>query len=344
MALDFMTGVDYLDTSQLSSLFTLGGSPTISTTANYFKDGTRGVRCASSLQSVNVLGLTNAATRVLGFYIRFNGAFGELRCIASIADGTPATNANNQVGLVITATGALAIYRGIGRGGVPGGTQLGSDSANLLTLSTWYFIEIVVTVNNTTGTVEVYVDGSKAGWIDLSSQDTQSTANAYANAWGLGGTTAGDIAYDNIYSKSDGTRFGPGAARSYVPDANGAVRQWTPSTGSNDFSVVDEIPPNGDTDYLESTSAGNIVTMGYPAIATTNAIKGLQVLNYARTTSTGSIRGVARIGGTDYFATCPALSTSYGYKPAIFELSPDSGVAWTESEIDGAEFGTEHTT
>jgi hypothetical protein len=341
MALEFMCGFDYLDTTTLTAHFT-ANSGAVQTSV--VRNGTKAWLTLGAIEALYKTGLSNAATRVLGFGYYTSILGGEARCFVSIADGTPGTSGNNQISLVRATDGKISAYRGLAPGGVPGGTLLGTSS-NVLSQATWYYIEIVVTVDNTVGSVEVYVDGSKSGWIDLSGIDTQSTANAYANAFGFGSSSNGTSQYfDDVYCKSDGTRFGPGACRSYLPDANGAVRQWTPSTGANDYAVVDEIPPNGDTDYLESTAAADVVTLGFPAIGTTNAIKAVQVLTYGKTTTSGTIRAVSRISGTNYFGTSRALGSSYAYLANIWQNSPATSSPWTDSEIDGAEFGVEHET
>jgi hypothetical protein len=51
------------------------------------------------------------------------------------------------------------------------------------------------------------------------------------------------------------------------------------------------------------------------------------------------VKDVVRSGGTDFAGAAQALSTSYGYKSAIREADPATGVPWTKAGVNTAEFG-----
>jgi hypothetical protein len=356
MALDFFTGFDHYATADLTtgitSRFTTVQNATIQTSV--FRNGSRGLSLDVGATSyVKKTGLSNAATRILGFGFRSTNVLGSAgRIIAALSDGDPSTAGNVNIGLAIDSSAKLEVYNGRALNSNSGGTKLGSSSTNTLSSNTWYFIEIVVTVHNSTGTVEVYVNGSKTNWIDLTGQDTQGGANAYSNAFGFGGMTTGtntDV-FDDLYcvSGSGGTvttRLGDVKAVAVVASSgDGALGQFTPSTGTDNGAMVDDATPNGDTDYNESTSVGNIDTYAFAALGSVGTIYGLNLHNYVKKTdATGcDATGVVRIGSTNYLGTQRALGTSYGYITDLMELSPATSAAWVPSEVDGAEFGVKH--
>jgi hypothetical protein len=130
-------------------------------------------------------------------------------------------------------------------------------------------------------------------------------------------------------------------------DANGTTRQFTPSTGTDDFAVVDEALANSDTDYLSSSSPGDVVTMGLQnLIATGSTILGLQVVAQVRKETSGSAghEPAFRIGGVNYFGTEVLISSTYEFTHQCYGKSPASGIAWTESEFNNAEVGAKKST
>lgn len=353
MALDYFTGFDHYATADL----TLGVTPRFTAIQNATiasgsaRNGANGLSLSvGNTAWVKHTSLANAATRVLGFAFRATDTTAGTRVIAALSDGDPITAGNVQVGLQITTAGKLAVYRGRALGTGTGGVQLGSDSTNVLSSNTWYYIELVVTVHNSTGTVAVFVNGTTSGWINLTSQDTQETAAAQINAFGFNGITSGGVSIDDVYclSGSGGartTRLGDVKAVAVVASSgDGALGQFTPSSGTDNGAMVDETTPNSDTDYNESTSVANIDTYAFAALGSVGVIYGLNLHNYVKKTDAGTCdgQGVARIGSTNYLQTQRAVATSYGYSTDLMEQSPATVADWTPAEVDGAEFGVKH--
>jgi hypothetical protein len=355
MALDWFSGFDYYATADLTtgvtSRFTSHSGWVISSGAA--RTGTNGLRAPAAGNSIINTALSNAATRILGFAMRFqNTTTDDGRVFAAFGDGDPTNSSFVQVSLALTSSGKLQVYRGRQLSANSGGTQLGSDSTNVLSSNTWYYVELVVTFHNSAGTVEVFVNNSKTGWIDLTGQDTTNTANAYANSFGFGGrnNSGTNDDYDDVYVVS-GTggirtsRLGDCRCRAVIASTgDGAVAQFTPSSGSDNGAMVDDTTPNGDTDYNESTSVGDIDTYAFGACGATGTIFGVQGHMQCKKTdaSTGDGQVVARIGSTNYLGTQTGLSTTYGHLTTLWEQSPDTSSNWTASEVDGAEFGLKH--
>jgi hypothetical protein len=290
--------------------------------------------------------LGNNATMVLEFWFKcLNTSSAVGRVFACFSDGDPGTAGNVQVGLALSNAGNLQIWRNKGLGSTVGGTQLGSNSTNALSNNTWYHIGIVATFHNSAGTVEVYVDDTKTNWIDLTSQDTQQTANAYANAFGLAGQNANtdDTVFDDIVCDT-ATRRGPITIVELIANGNGATNNFTPSAGLN-YQNVDDSTPNSDTDYNESTGVGNIDLYEYTNPSSLSSIEFVKVSSIVKQAGAGSadVQNVVRVGTTNYLQTQRTITTSYGATEDILEVSPATSVAWTGSEVISMQAGCKHS-
>lgn len=347
MALKFFTGFDHYANADLTTGLTPRfNSATVGTgiTTTNFRNGTRCLKLSSASDNVAKTGMSNDVTNVLGVAARFDAFTDAGRIFMAISDGVPGTAGNVHVGLAFNATGNLQVFTGRALISASGGTQLGSNSSNALTISTYYYIELAVTVNGSTGTVEVYVNGSKSGWIDLTGQDTQATANAYANAFGLGGVNGGGIAYDDLYF--DTVRNGDCKVTAVnASTGNGTHADSTPSTGTDRGALVDETVPNSGTDFNTIAVTNDMDTYNFPAItgSVNGPILGLNVHNFVQKSDAGACdaRGIALIGGTLYNGTTRSISQTYGYITDLHLVSPATAVAWTPAEVDAAEFGVE---
>lgn len=348
MALEFLTGFEGYTTSLLTSGIWTGTSGA-TVQSSVVLTGSQSCRLDASTSYVYKSGLSNAVTRVVGFRYRLSSSPSENRSICTISDGVPTTAGNCQVSLGVQTDLTLAVYRNRALGST-GGTQLGSNSSNSLSASTNYYIELVVTVDNSAGTVEVYVNGSKTGWIDLTGQDTQQTANAYSNAFGLACSANGNNQYvDDVYTLTGSgsaptTRLGDSKVLASLPAiGNGSQTAWTPSTGSDHGAMVDDTTPDSDTTYNEGAAASDVDTYVGTALGGSGTVHGLVLRNFLKKTDAGTCdtRNVVRIGSTNYYGSVENLSTSYLYYNTLYTTSPATSAAWSVSEIDAMQRGVE---
>lgn len=251
-----------------------------------------------------------------------------------------------QVYLTLDGAGHLQVKNG-------SGTVLGTGST-VLSVGTVYYFELKVTINNSTGVVALRINGVSE--LSLTSQDTQNSGNATADGirmgFGGGGNTHLDY-YDDLYVL-DGTGSAPtndflGDCRveSILPSGNGNSSQLVGSDGNStdNYLLVDETAPDGDTTYVESSTVSNKDTYAYGNVTpTTGTVFGVQVLPYAQKTDGGarSIASIARLSGTEVDSADKTLSSSYGYLPDIRETKPGGGT-WSISDVNSAEFGVKVT-
>jgi hypothetical protein len=277
------------------------------------------------------------ATLIVGAGIKFTGT-GLFRWLFQ-------EGATTHIELTVNGSGFIEVRRGAG------GTLLATGITPLVA-DTYYHLEVKVNVHDSTGSVEVRINeavdctftgdtrnGGATGLMDRFSQSTP-----------YGGTFGNGFAYfDDLFIMSTAGSYnndfkGDCRVEALYPDANGNSSQFVGSDGNStdNYALVDEKPPNSDTDYVQSSTVGEKDTYNYGSItSTTGNVHGVQVLPFARKTDAGSrsIASIARSNGVEGVGADKALAETYAYHPQIFEENPDTTDAWTIAEVNAAEFG-----
>jgi len=230
-------------------------------------------------------------------------------------------------------------------------------STNSLVLNTWYYIEIKFTIaDSPSGVYEVRVNGSSTGWIPRGTGDTRNGANASVNIikiWS-GYTSAGSYTYiDDIYicDGTDGTATqgapnndfkGDVRVDSYAPVGNGTNSHWVGSDGDS-------------TDNYALVSDGNVVTYVAAPYTTSETIDTYvmadvlagtiplmtQVNTRAKKSDAGSCALYPYVlsSGSVYTGVQVSVGITDSIYMEIIDKDPNSGLAWTDSTLNAAEFG-----
>ena len=237
--------------------------------------------------------------------------------------------------------------------GVPsvhGEELLATTNETFLLIDGWHYFEFKCTINDTTGSFQLWVDEVEATWDGANTgRDTRAGGNAStADRIFIQGVSGGETFIDDLYIL-DGTgatnndKLGDVRVDAVMPDADGNYEQFTNSTGVDAFALVDEIPPNDNTDYVEHNVIGEKDSWSFANIAATQDIHGVQLTHIARKTSANarSLKHLTRVSGSDFLGPAITMGESFDGKEHIWELNPNTGSAWTTSQINGAEFGVE---
>jgi hypothetical protein len=122
------------------------------------------------------------------------------------------------------------------------------------------------------------------------------------------------------------------------------VKQWTPLTGTDNFEMVNEIPPTGDTDYNFSSLVGNKDLQGFPVLPTTpDSIFCVSQIFGIRKEESGT-RGfnpLINVDATDFPQATQNVATSYDWFYQHYLQNPDTLAAWLVAERAAATFGYE---
>ncbi len=289
------------------------------------------------------------ATFVTGFAY-YKGLSGGINFLFFRGDN----NATTHVSLSTDSNNNLRVTRG-----TSGGTLLGQTDSNVLTLNTWHYIEMYVTLSDTVGEVKLRVDGViPAGWSDLTSQDTKNGGTAVVFDSIHFDDSRTQDRFDDLYifngtaSSGDNPNndlIGDSAVLTIYPDGNGNTSGLDGSDGNqvDNYQMVDEVVASSG-DYTGSTSTGNLDTYTYGDISTAvDTVFGLVVSSWAAKSSAGN-RGfatVVRTSGDQSTSTGYALTTTFVAHDIIYETNPNQSTEeWTVTNVNAAEFGVVVTT
>ena len=210
-----------------------------------------------------------------------------------------------------------------------------------LMLNTWYYIEVKVFCHATSGTVEVKLDGTTIE--SLTGINTQGGTNLYNNKvrcyW------AYSYVDDFYICDGSGSTLNDfqGVCRviGLFPNADTTTIQWTPSTGTTHYDLVDENPENT-TDYVSTSTQADTDLYTYPSLIGTGTILGVQVsstVNLAAGVSLVFQAPIVSSGTTDIGPDTVLTSVTYSDVRHISITDPHTGQPWTISGLAAAQIG-----
>ena len=284
------------------------------------------------------------ATWTVGMAIKGGQVDGYTRLI-TLVDGTTVQCevGLNSLGQLYVGRGWTSVYTDCTS--TPGYAPLAylATKPTVFDTTGWHYIELSATIG-ASGSYNVQVDGLSV--LSASGVNTQASGTAGANRVQIGWNNG--LSVDDLYI-CDGQGSAPwngllGDVRvqALLPAADGDLAQFVPSTGTSHFALVDEVPPNGDTDYVSSANAGDVdlYQMGDVA-AVSGDVLGVQVLASARKDDAGTrtLTPVIKTGGVEHDGTAVALGTSYAYVSQIWEQNPETSAPWTITEANALQAG-----
>lgn len=327
-----------------------GGSGAVISTA-YGRLGSQGVALYGSLNGglIKNIYTANSGYGFLGvaMYVPSYGAYAHE--IFSVYDNTDLF-AHTQCTIMLNIDGSItACYRD-GGGGY--GTVLASSAPGRVAAATWNYIEAKIKVHNTSGEVEVRVNGVvvlSATGINTRHQ----TANNYFTRVGIGGTNGFSATweysyFDDFYYCDDAgtvnnTYLGDVRLGAIYPNGVGSSTVWTPVGIAANWGAVSEHSPDDDTTYVWANTVGNddLYTMDDVA-ATVSGIKGLLINCRIRKDDATARTYAALVKPSGSAASEVATRTvpgGYSNQQDVSELNPATSAAWTAAQVNAMEAG-----
>jgi hypothetical protein len=238
-------------------------------------------------------------------------------------------------------------------------TQLGSASA-ALAVDTWYMIELKVDASSNPGSLDARLNGVSFASGANSSQVPWSrvlvgpfagnpTLDMYADDWAINDSTG-----------SNQTSWpGNGAVIQLMPNADGDAHAWLKTAGgagdSNNYQLVDEIPNNDASDFVQSVTlnAEDLYNVGASGLAANQPITCVGVSGRFRNdtadattafkfelekAASGTKATSANIvPNSTTWRTGEVTGTQTSY-PLMTYTDPD-GAAWTQATLDTMQIG-----
>jgi hypothetical protein len=328
-------------TQYWTQIYSTGGDAAPTITAAMGLNGTYGVRWTGFNSRSRPLAITLAPTGakcVIQTALYIGNTFSGMSVDTSDDPSSTTTNAAifyvrqggaTQIWLRVNTNGTLSLMRG--------STVLATSSLALQQAAYHYF-EAESVIANSGGTFIVKVDGTE--FINFTG-DTQNTASAtwdevvLIHIWaGNGGQTL-DIRIDDVLiMDGDGSIYngmiGDHEGRYCPALAEGAHTDGVPSSGADRALMVDEAPADGDTTYNTKSAAGEIDSFTVDNWPSSGPIGPVIAVAQQRKEDAGSatVKLGVRFSGTDHDGAEQGLATTYAIKKEIFEINPETAVAW----------------
>jgi hypothetical protein len=280
---------------------------------------------------------------IFGCAIRFGTALPTTGGLISFLAFYEGGGSLQHIGLNLNSSGFLLVRRG-------GITTLATATSHAMVLDTWYYLEIKVVIHDTAGSVEVHVDGAPVTFgSSLTGIDTRNGGLGFSDQVWFDAASGVAVFVDDVYCCDDSgtvnnSFLGVCSVETLLSETgNGTHANFTPSTGTDHGALVDDNPPNDDTDYNVSFTVGHRDSYNYPASASAAAILGIQTNLYVRKTDLGirTAAALVRTGGTTYTGAAMAMTTAYKYLSECRDLNPQTGLTWTAADVAALEAGIE---
>ena len=148
--------------------------------------------------------------------------------------------------------------------------------------------------------------------------------------------------YDDVYFTTSSTRLGERRVQTLVPASDVTV-QWTPSTGSTNYNLVNTLPvPAAPTANVSAQIAGyqDLYTVT-PLANSPSVISCVQVRVCAAkdNSATKTIAPVIKSGSTTTVGTTAAVTNSYLYYIDLYENDPNISGPWSASTVNALQIG-----
>jgi hypothetical protein len=257
---------------------------------------------------------------------------------------------NLLANIAITPTGIIEAYNGsVGHGGV----YLGGTTGPVLTATAYHHIEVKFVMSLTVGTLEVRVDGAPVLVLTglnmgaaSSSQVALGTTNDY------NGTASRDeYIKDFVVWNSTGTYnndfLGTVSVVSLTPASDVAPLNWTPSSGTTGFNLVNASPPNDSVNFIKAPfplpGPASFALTSLPVNVTT--VRGIitQVRARKEDGGDGSLQSALVSGESSSLGANRPITTAATYYEDVFEVDPATSVPWTPAGTNAAKLKLNRT-
>lgn len=225
--------------------------------------------------------------------------------------------------------------------------SLVSTSSGTGVAGAWHLVEIMYDYNTTnivvkwnyaeiidyTGAIDNNID-----YITLANADSPSISNYYEYYFD-------DVCVNDDTGTINNSWVGNSAIRLLNPTAD-VSSDFTPSTGSDNYAMVDDIPPDDDTTYNQSLVSNNIDTFSIsstPSIGTGQEINAVQSLVVARAdVDISSLKHILVSSTTTDSGTTETANVSlYELTHKIHDVDPNTSAQWTEANVNAVKVGYE---
>lgn len=155
-----------------------------------------------------------------------------------------------------------------------------------------------------------------------------------------------DIALNDTSGDADNSWCGDGHVELLKPNLDGDTLQWTPSSGSDHYAMVDDVPPDDDTTYVSVNEAGLQDMYNLADFNDSNKLVRRIIVEGRLKDASASSQPVKlgmKTSGSVFLCEEDRI-LSYNYTRVVGDnwiVDPNTGVAWTKSALDSLQFVVE---
>lgn len=289
--------------------------------------------------------LDNQASWVIGFWF-YLAAYPNIESqILRLIDGE---TVNTQVDVRVTTSGTLIVTRN-------GNSLTGTTTPTNISMNNWNYIEFKCTIGNSVsaGSCQLRLNGQTVFTID-NGQDTQNTANSYANIiefHQLQGSVGTYYILGDVYMADGSSDFlGFVKVTTVMPAVNGSVTGFTGSDGNtvNNYGLVGEKPIDY-SNYVKSSHAPTTDYYGFNQTIKMNKTIGQEIFGvqlnaalYKPNAGKAACHLLIHSGPTETTSDLIFIPNSYTYCMLPIENDPNTSAPWTLTNLDNSEIGIQN--
>jgi hypothetical protein len=286
---------------------------------------------------------TSATVAVPGAPTQFSMGFAYIALTNLPSGNQPITTyrvaGSQQLTVGLAPDGSLIV----GRLGDFTTTKIGQTASGVIPANAWVYIEYEVVISATVGVFNIYVNSVQV--LALSGVNTKAqTSGTIDQLQFFPGANTINMAVDDFYMTSVASKLGECRVETVRPSADTAQKDWTPNSGTANFSRVNESTVDGDTSYISSATPGQVDLYDFPDLSSApSTIHAVQTTVIARKddATARTIRSKVKSGATTGNGATTALGTSYTPIRDIFVNDPNTSAAWTGANFNAAQAGVE---
>lgn len=247
-----------------------------------------------------------------------------------------------QAYLTITNSTTITLSRG-------DGTSQGTFTVPTMSANTWYHWDMSITFNDSSGAMTLYFGGTLIG--TLSGKDLVNGGGQQITMISLGDTPGASNPvrrYDDLVIQPSTGLFPVTPIQIYylAPTGSGSANDMSTDAGAGagtNYQKVDETPPNGDTDYVQSATVGNRDLYSMANLSPSEGfILAVVAQSRTRLDTTGAQKLIhtVKTNGSEYSgATEHSPTTSFVDYQTAFIVNPSTNDLWTIAEVNAIEAG-----
>jgi len=249
-------------------------------------------------------------------------------------------NGVNSCGSIhVNTSGQLALYN---QDGVTLVTTGGTNVAD----GNWHWIEVYL-ISGNSATQKCYADGTIQwnGTLSIDSFNRTCDHLTFTSITNVTVTVDDPMIFtaDSAVSpQPSDIPLGPQAIYTKAPSSDTATVQFSTSSGSAHFSLVNEVAPDGDSTYVQDNTSGHTDLYNYSALGFSPAkVWSVNLKSLVKNPGSGSIsfKNTCTSAGTSSDGASTVSPSSYQLKNTIYDQDPHTSATWTGANLDSATFG-----